>query len=51
MEEQGVSVDHSTISRWAIRFVPVIEMRSRKHKREVGRSWRMDEIYIKVNGV
>jgi len=51
MEERGVSVDHSTINRWAIRFLPLIEKLSRKHKREVGRSWRMDETYIKVKGV
>src|SRR5471030_1935350 len=51
MEERGVSVDHSTINRWAIRFLPLIEKMSRKHKRPVGGSWRMDETYIKVNGV
>jgi len=51
MEERGVSVDHSTINRWAIRFLPLIEKQSRKHKRQVGTSWRMDETYIKVKGV
>jgi len=51
MEARGVSVDHSTINRWAIRFLPLIGKLSRKHKREVGRSWRMDETYIKVKGV
>ncbi|MEY4961214.1 MAG: hypothetical protein RL610_1393 [Pseudomonadota bacterium] len=41
MEERGVSVDHSSINRWAVRFLPVIEKMSRKHKRPVGtcRSW------------
>ena len=51
MGERGVSVDHSTINRWAIRFLPLIEKLSRKHKRRVGTSWRMDETYIKVKGV
>jgi len=51
MEERGVSVDHSTINRWAIRFLPLIEKLSREHKRKVGFSWRMDETYIKVKGV
>ncbi|MDQ2823115.1 MAG: IS6 family transposase [Pseudomonadota bacterium] len=51
MEERGVSVDHSSINRWAIRFLPLIEKMARKHKRPVGGSWRMDEIYIKVKGV
>ena len=50
MEECGVSVDHSTVSHWAIRFLPLLEKIFRKHKRPVGRSWRMDETYIKVKG-
>ena len=51
MDERGVSVDHSSINRWAIRFLPLIEKVARKHKHPVGRSWRMDETYIKVKGV
>jgi transposase-like protein len=51
MEERGVSVDHSSINRWAIRFLPLIEKVARKHKRPVGTSGRMDETYIKVKGV
>jgi transposase-like protein len=51
MEERGVSVEHSSINRWAIRFLPLVEKMARKHKRPVGRSWRMDETYIKVKGV
>ncbi len=51
MEERGVSVDHSTVSRWATRFLPLLEnIFRRKYKRSVGRSWRMDETYIKVKG-
>ena len=50
MEERGVSVDHSTVSRWAIRFLPLLEKIFRKYKRPVGGSWRMDETYIKVKG-
>ena len=51
MEERGVSVDHSSINRCAIRFLPLIEKMARKHKRPVGGSWRMDETYIKIKGV
>ncbi len=51
MEERGVTVDHSTVSRWAIRFLPLLEKTFRKYKRPVGGSWRMDETYIKVKGV
>jgi putative transposase len=51
MEERGVSVDHSSINRWAIRFLPLSEKLYRNHKRPIGSSWRMDETYIKVKGV
>lgn len=50
MQERGVSVDHSTVNRWAIRFLPVLEKIFRRQKRPVGGSWRMDETYIKVCG-
>ena len=50
MQERGVLVDHSSINRWAIRFLPLLEKVFRKHKRAVGGSWRMDETYIKVKG-
>jgi putative transposase len=51
MEERGVSVEHSSINRWAVRILPLIEKMARKHKRPVGGSWRMDETSIKVKGV
>jgi putative transposase len=50
MEERGVVVDHSSINRWAIRFLPLLEKAFRRHKHTVGTSWRMDETYITVNG-
>lgn len=36
--------------RWAIKVLPVLEKAFRRHKKAVGRSWRMDETYIKVRG-
>ena len=51
MQERAVFVDHSSINRWAVRFLPLLEKAFRKHKRPVGGSWRMDETYIKVKGV
>ena len=51
MEERGVFLDHATINRWAVRFLPAVEKASRRHKRPVRRSWRMDETYVKVKGV
>ncbi|OYD60521.1 UNVERIFIED_ORG: transposase-like protein [Burkholderia sp. CF145] len=50
MAERGVSVDHSIVHRWAIKLLPALEPTFRRHKRAVGRSWRMDETYVKVNG-
>jgi putative transposase len=50
IQERGVVVDHSSINRWAIRFLPLLQKAFRKHKHAVGTSRRMDETYIKVNG-
>jgi putative transposase len=50
MAERGISVDHSTVHRWAIKLLPVLEKAFLRSKRKVGRSWRMDETYIKVRG-
>src|SRR5665647_2364481 len=50
MQERDVFVDHSSINRWAIRFLPLLEKVFRKHKHPVGGSWRMDETYIKFKG-
>jgi putative transposase len=47
---RGVVIDHATLQRWVIRFVPLIDKEVRKRKKRVGNSWRMDETYIKVNG-
>ena len=51
MQERGVFIDHSSINRWAIRFLPLLEKAFRRHKRPVSMSWRTDETYIKVKGV
>ena len=48
--ERGFEVDHSTVHRWVITLVPLFEKTFRRHKRAVGRNWRMDETYIKVKG-
>lgn len=48
---RGVQIDHSTLQRWVIKFAPLIDTAVRKRKKPVGNSWRMDETYIKVNGV
>ena len=50
MAERGVVVDHSTIHRWAIKILPVLTTACRRRKLPLGRSWRMDETYVKVAG-
>ncbi|MGE4686765.1 IS6 family transposase [Yersinia enterocolitica] len=50
MAERGIAVDHSTLHRWVIRLVPLLDKVFRRHKRTVGCRWRMDETYIKVKG-
>ncbi|QJT94939.1 IS6 family transposase [Wolbachia endosymbiont of Diaphorina citri] len=50
MSIRGAKIDHATLQRWIIRFVPLIDEEVRKRKKQVGSSWRMDETYIKLNG-
>ncbi len=50
MKMSGVQVDHATIQRWVYKFSPFIEAQMKKRKLRVGKSWRMDETYIKVKG-
>ena len=50
MAERGVFVDHSTLHRWSIKVLQVLAAMFRRRKRPVGRSWRMDETYVKING-
>ncbi|QIP94467.1 transposase (plasmid) [Serratia fonticola] len=50
MAERGIVVDHSTLHRWVIRLVPLLDKVFRRYKRAVGCRWRMDETYIKIKG-
>ncbi|MFL9921882.1 IS6 family transposase [Paraburkholderia fungorum] len=50
MAERGIAVDHSTVHRWAIKLLPVLEKAFRRCKRAAGKSWRMDETYVKIRG-
>jgi len=40
MEERGVEVDHSTVNRWVLKYVPLLEQAFHRRKRPVGVSWR-----------
>jgi putative transposase len=50
MQERGVSVDHSTLNRWVIKYAPEVEKAFRRCQHPVGRSWRLDETYVKIKG-
>jgi putative transposase len=38
MEERGVEVDHSTLNRWVVSYVPSLDQQFRAGKRPVGSS-------------
>jgi putative transposase len=50
MGERGVTVAHSTLNRWVIKYAPEVEKQFRRRQRSVGRSWRLDETYVKIKG-
>ncbi|MEX3640280.1 IS6 family transposase, partial [Paraburkholderia sp. BR14320] len=50
MAERGIAVDHSTVHRWALKLLPVLEKALRRRKLAGGKSWRMDETYIRIRG-
>jgi putative transposase len=50
MQERGVSVDHSTVNRWVIKYSPQLEEAFHRRTRPVWVSWRMDETSIKGKG-
>jgi transposase-like protein len=50
MAERGLSMAHTTIMRWVQHFAPEFEKRWRRFAQAVGRSWRVDETYVKIRG-
>jgi transposase-like protein len=50
MAERGLELVHTTIMRWVQRYVPEFEKSWARYARKVGRSWRVDETYLKVRG-
>ena len=48
--ERGLSISHTTILRWVIRYAETCKNRWRRFERPVGGSWRVDETFIKVRG-
>ena len=50
MQERGLNINHTTIYRWVIEYSPELNRGLRKHLKQTGDSWRVDETYIKLNG-
>jgi transposase-like protein len=50
MAERGLSLAHTTIMRWVQHYTPELEKRWRRYAVAVGRSWRVDETYVKIKG-
>src|SRR5215472_10919931 len=48
MEERGVEVDHATLNRGVLKYVPQLDAAFRARKRPVGSSWRLDETYVRI---
>ena len=48
--ERGVSVDHTTIHRWVIRYAQELHGEFMRRHRKVGDSWRVDETYLCIRG-
>ena len=50
MAERGLTVDHSTLARWVLKYAPILNDRIRSEMRHPNRSWRVDETYVRVAG-
>ncbi len=50
MAERGLSMAHTTIMRWVQHYAPEFEKRWTRFAKAVGRSWRVDETYVKIRG-
>jgi transposase-like protein len=50
LTERGVEVDHVTVYRWVLRFMPLLADAARPCRHAVGDRWQVDETYVKVAG-
>ena len=50
MAERGLSLAHTTIMRWVKRFTPEFVKRWNRFVIPSGRSWRVDETYMRIRG-
>jgi len=50
MHDRGLSIDHSTINRWVVKFSGDIDALVRRAKGPATGRWKLDETYIRVGG-
>ena len=50
MAERGLSIAHTTMMRWVRRYAPEFVKRWNRFSAQTGRSWRVDETYLKIRG-
>jgi transposase-like protein len=50
LAERGFTVDRSAVYRWVQRFLPLFGAATRRHRRRVGKRWRVDETYCAFRG-
>jgi transposase-like protein len=50
LTERGVEVDHVTVYRWVLRFMPLLAEVARPCRHAVGDRWSVDETYVRVAG-
>jgi transposase-like protein len=50
MTERGLSMAHTTITRWVNRFTPEFVKRRNRFAIPAGWPWRVDETYLKIRG-
>ncbi len=48
--ERSVAGDHSTLDQWVIKYAPEVEKQLGCRQRWVGRNWRLDGTYVKIQG-
>ena len=47
---EALTVDHSTIGRWVLRYASELHKRTRREIRPPNGSWRVDETFVRVPG-
>jgi hypothetical protein len=50
LAERGIAVSYETVRRWVNHFGPMIAAHLRKRRPKSHATWRLDEVYLKIDG-